>query len=89
MTKVAEAEEGNNANMALRIFRSGIYKHYKGGLYRVLFLVRHHDSGEPMVVYASLDRGTLNVREWPDFIALVEVNGEPMPRFAYQTAGLE
>ncbi len=39
-----------------------IYQHYKGGLYCVLHIARHHDSGEPMVVYVSLKHGTINVR---------------------------
>ncbi|MDT7922998.1 MAG: DUF1653 domain-containing protein [Thermus sp.] len=31
--------------------RPGIYRHYKGGLYRVLFLARHSETEEAMVVY--------------------------------------
>ena len=31
-----------------------IYKHYKGGLYEVLFMVSHSETGEPLVIYKSI-----------------------------------
>ncbi|MGL6015860.1 MAG: DUF1653 domain-containing protein, partial [Selenomonadaceae bacterium] len=34
--------------------RKGIYRHYKGKEYRVLFVARHSESGEEMVVYQAL-----------------------------------
>lgn len=43
-------------------FRPGLYRHYKGGLYSALFLVTHHETREPMVVYTSHTYGGLNVR---------------------------
>lgn len=45
-------------------FMPGIYKHYKGGLYRAMHLAEHHETRAPMVVYLSLDKGTFNVRPW-------------------------
>lgn len=72
-------------------FKPGLYRHYKGRLYSALALVRHHETGEPMVLYASLDRGTFNVRPlrgWKGdedgFIEMVELeDGERMRRFRY------
>jgi hypothetical protein len=32
---------------------NGRYKHYKGGMYRVLFLSKHTETGETMVNYKS------------------------------------
>jgi hypothetical protein len=55
----------------------GIYCHYKGNLYRVLFLVQdsENDSTEPdrwMVVYVSLSEpGRLSVRPEKEFSSLV------------------
>lgn len=45
-------------------FRPGIYMHYKGPLYAALMLVRHHETREPMVVYTSLEKGNVQVREF-------------------------
>lgn len=45
-------------------FRPGIYQHYKGGTYAALMMVAHHETREPMVVYTSLEKGNVQVREW-------------------------
>ena len=50
--------------------RAGIYRHYKGHLYRVLFTAWESTNGRPrdrVVVYASLERGTINVRTFEEF----------------------
>lgn len=41
----------------------GVYEHYKGGLYTVLAIVRHHEHREPMVLYVSHTTGNAQVRE--------------------------
>lgn len=33
----------------------GVYRHYKGGMYRVLFVAHHSETLEDMVVYEPLD----------------------------------
>ncbi len=33
----------------------GVYRHYKGGLYRVICVAHHSETLENMVVYAPLD----------------------------------
>ena len=58
----------------------GFYRHYKGGIYRVLGMARHHETGEPVVIYFSMERGSINVRE------LTNWQAEPEPgvqRFAF------
>jgi len=49
----------------------GIYRHHKGGLYRVLFTARQStngpDVGLPLVVYVSLTKGTVHVRDEQEF----------------------
>jgi hypothetical protein len=65
----------------------GRYRHYKGGEYEVLGVVRHSESLEPMVLYRALygDAG-LWVRPFAMFVESVEHNGERRPRFARVTA---
>ena len=49
----------------------GIYVHHKGGRYRVLFTARVStngpDEGKSVVVYVSLTKGTLHVRDESQF----------------------
>jgi hypothetical protein len=40
----------------------GIYRHYKGGLYEVLFLSKHTETDEVLVNYKSLHFGSFYSR---------------------------
>lgn len=61
----------------------GHYRHFKGGNYEVLGVVRHSESLEPMVLYRPLDADVGSwVRPYAMFIAQVEVDGQLQPRFA-------
>lgn len=62
----------------------GIYRHYKGNLYRVLGLARHSETMEEHVVYQALyaERG-IWIRPAAMFAETVEVGGETVPRFAF------
>jgi hypothetical protein len=62
---------------------TGRYRHYKGGEYEVLGVVRHSETCEPMVLYRALygERG-LWVRPHAMFFESVEVGGIRQPRFA-------
>lgn len=40
----------------------GIYRHYKGGLYEVLFLSTHTETGDVLVNYKSLHFGSFYSR---------------------------
>lgn len=60
----------------------GAYRHYKGGEYEVLGVVRHSETLEPMVLYRPLYNDTgLWVRPYAMFLEAVEVDGAPLPRF--------
>ncbi len=61
----------------------GRYRHYKGGEYEVVDLVRHSETLEPLVLYRALygERG-LWVRPYAMFFEEVEVEGRLLPRFA-------
>ncbi|WP_110666482.1 DUF1653 domain-containing protein [Salinicola halophilus] len=65
----------------------GIYRHYKGALYEVLDVARHSETEESLVVYRALygDYG-LWVRPLGMFCEEVEIDGEPVARFALEKA---
>jgi len=79
-------------------FTTGLYRHYKGGLYTAIALVTHHETRKPMVLYVSHTYGGMNVRPlygwrgdpdgWADLIdpSLLDPDqprGHTMPRFTY------
>ena len=61
----------------------GRYRHYKGGEYEVLAVVRNSESLEPMVLYRPLyNESGMWVRPFAMFIGQVDVDGVSQPRFA-------
>ncbi|MBO9883690.1 DUF1653 domain-containing protein [Xanthomonas sp. D-109] len=61
----------------------GRYRHFKGGEYQVLGVVRSSETLEPLVLYRPLyGEGELWVRPYPMFVEQVEVDGVSRPRFA-------
>ena len=62
--------------------RTGRYRHYKGGEYDVLGVVRHSETLEPLVLYRALygEQG-LWVRPHAMFFEEVEAGGVLQPRF--------
>jgi hypothetical protein len=63
--------------------KPGLFRHYKGNEYRVIALVRHSETLEPLVLYQALygERG-LWVRPAGMFMESVTLEGSPRPRFA-------
>lgn len=45
----------------------GVYKHFKGDMYRVLFVALSAESSEEHVVYVSLKNGSIWTRTWREF----------------------
>ncbi|MFM7568322.1 MAG: DUF1653 domain-containing protein [Betaproteobacteria bacterium] len=61
----------------------GRYRHYKGGEYEVLGVVRHSESLEPMVLYRPLYNSSgCWVRPFSMFLEPVEHEGRRQPRFS-------
>lgn len=62
---------------------TGRYRHYKGGEYEVIGVVRHSESLEPMVIYRPLyNESGLWVRPHAMFFEQIEFEGKVQPRFA-------
>ena len=61
---------------------TGLYRHYKGNLYKVMMTARHSETEEWMVVYKALygEEGFW-VRPYEMFIGKVEVDGQMVERF--------
>jgi len=65
----------------------GIYRHYKGQRYRVLGTANHSETMEPLVVYQALyGEYGLWVRPAAMFVETIELEGEPIERFALEQA---
>ena len=64
--------------------RPGRYRHYKGKEYEVLFLARHSETEEEMVVYRALygDR-SIWVRPAKMWSETVKKDGQRVRRFTY------
>ena len=64
--------------------KPGVYRHFKGNLYRVLFSARHSETGEEMVVYRALygERGVW-VRPASMWNEVIERDGKTYRRFTY------
>ena len=71
-------------SMRIRIPK-GIYRHYKGNRYRVEGLCLHSETLEPMVIYRALygvgEMWTRPAKMWNEMVA---VNGQSVPRFAWE-----
>lgn len=71
----------------------GVYRHYKGGLYRVHAIGYIHETLEPVVVYESLQdagdfpSGTFFTRPYFQFTETIMLKdtGEEVERFTYQS----
>ncbi len=67
----------------------GLYKHYKGKLYKVIGLARHSETLEELVVYQALYKTDFGINSlWvrPANMFLEEIvlkNGQKVKRFTY------
>lgn len=68
----------------MKEIKPGVYRHYKGNEYEVLFTAKHSESLEPMVVYRAL-YGDCGVWVRPAYMwdEEVEVGGKTVRRFQY------
>ena len=64
--------------------KPGVYRHFKGNEYRLLYVAHHSETLEPMVVYQALygDKGVW-VRPLSMWDETVERDGAVYKRFTY------
>lgn len=65
----------------LRVITPGLYRHYKGGIYRVLFVARHSETAESFIVYKAVHGKQTWARPLKMFCGEVYANGAWQPRF--------
>ncbi len=67
--------------------RIGKYRHYKGGMYKVIGVAIHTETGEELVIYTALTKQGGEVGLWARpksmFIEVVSVEGKSIPRFKF------
>ena len=70
--------------MTMEEIKAGRYRHFKGNEYEVLYLAKHSETLEPMVVYRALygDRGVW-VRPALMWNETVERDGKTYRRFTF------
>ena len=68
----------------LPVLKPGKYRHFKGNEYELLYVARHSETLEPMVVYRALygERGVW-VRPASMWTETVERDGKTFTRFEY------
>ena len=70
--------------------KPGIYRHYKGNIYRVIGIANHSETLEPMVVYQALyGAKELWVRPASMWNETIDKNGYCGPRFQYIGENIE
>lgn len=63
---------------------NGIYQHYKGQYYKVLYLAKHSETLEDLVVYqAQYGDHKIWVRPLGMFLETISIDGEKIERFSY------
>ena len=64
--------------------KKGIYEHFKGNRYELLYIANHSETLEKMVVYKALyGEGGIWVRPLSMWSEEVEYGGKMVPRFKY------
>ncbi len=62
--------------------KKGIYKHFKGHIYRVVGLAKHSETLEELVVYVNVeDENDIWLRPEKMFLETVTRDGKTFPRF--------
>ena len=59
----------------------GLYRHFKGGMYQVLYLAQHSEDEQLLVIYRSLGDGKTWARPVCKWVELADAGGRLVPRF--------
>lgn len=66
------------------MLKRGVYEHYKGNKYELLYIANHSETLEKMVVYKALyGDGEIWVRPLSMWEEKIEIDGKRVPRFRF------
>lgn len=62
-----------------------IWKHYKGGMYRIITLAKNSESEDPydMIVYQKVGEDNVLAQSLGRFLESVKFEGQNVPRFTF------
>lgn len=78
-----------NAPKATNTVKMGLYRHYKGDIYRVLGVAHHSETAEELVIYQGqhycpeFGNNPIWARPAAMFLETVTINGKEIARFEY------
>jgi len=62
----------------------GLYRHFKGTLYRVIAFARHTETDEELVVYQAAEGGTVYARPKAMFLSPIDKEKYPDVKATYR-----
>lgn len=63
--------------MERKVKINGLYKHFKGHIYKVLLIAKDSETLKEKVVYQNIETNELWVRDYNDFLSLVDLKKYP------------
>ncbi len=65
-------------------FKKGIYKHFKGHVYKAIGIAKHSETLEELVVYINIeDENDIWLRPEKMFTEIITRDGKSFPRFEF------
>lgn len=58
-----------------------LYQHHKGGIYELLFIATHSETGEKLVIYKNKNTESIFARPYEMFFETILKDGKKIPRF--------
>lgn len=68
----------------MRIIKGQVYRHYKGGIYKIICIAKHSENKERLVIYQDQeDLRKIWARPEKMFSEIIKINNISTPRFKF------